>query len=175
MGEEQFSSMEGSESKRKEHDNAVRLQSSTGALNNRRLKALSIYHKQLKLSYFNKQKHKHINTWKIWRLQHIIAFQDLNTFLVIGKVQKTIKEPRLYIWYVSRHTFRNINTRGEVWWVGYFHIYKYLTRSHMTRTKPTIPITANSMHMHEQPPLVRLFKIAKFFCTLCYHKRNRKG
>jgi hypothetical protein len=71
----------------------------------------------LKLSYFNKRKHKHINTWKNWRLQ-IIAFQDLNTFHVIGKVQRTIEEPRLYmIWYVSRHTFRNINTRGKVCWV----------------------------------------------------------
>lgn len=34
MGEEQFSSLEGSESKRKEHENAVRLQpSGTGASN----------------------------------------------------------------------------------------------------------------------------------------------
>jgi len=59
--------------------------------------------------------------------------------------------------------------------VGYFYLYKYLINSHMTTTKTTIPITDKSMHKQEQPPLVRLFKTAKFFCTLCFHKRNSKG
>ena len=44
----------------------------------------------------------------------------------------------------------------------------------MTTTKTTIPTTDNSMRKQEQPPFVRLFKIAKFFCTRCFHNENIK-
>lgn len=37
-------------------------------------------------------------------------------------------------------------------------------------TRITIAITDKSKHMHEHPPLVRLFRIASLFCTLCISK-----
>ena len=53
--------------------------------------------------------------------------------------------------------------------------YKYLINRYMTATRTTIPITDRSMHMQEQPPLVRLFKTAKCFWTRCfYHSKDHK-
>ena len=41
------------------------------------------------------------------------------------------------------------------------------------KTQYRWPIRA-CMQKQEQPPLVRLFKTAKFFCTHCFHNRNIK-
>lgn len=55
-----------------------------------------------------------------------------------------------------------------------FAIYKYLIKRYMATTRITIPTTAKSKLMQEQPPLVRLFRIARFFCTRCYVKTKKK-
>ena len=43
--------------------------------------------------------------------------------------------------------------------------HKYLTSNHIATIRITMPTTDKSRHRQEQPPLVRLFKIARFFCT----------
>jgi hypothetical protein len=44
-------------------------------------------------------------------------------------------------------------------------LYRYLTRSQTMTARITMATTDRSRHVHEQPPLVRLFRIASLFCT----------
>lgn len=63
----------------------------------------------LKLHTLTKESTKISTLTKDLQLQ-IIDFEDLNKFHVIGKAKEQSKKPG-YIWYVSWHTFRNINKR----------------------------------------------------------------
>lgn len=59
----------------------------------------------------------------------------------------------------------------------FFCIYRYLINIYIATTRMTIPSTARSIHMQEQPPFVRLFKIPSFLCTRCWiigEKEERK-
>jgi hypothetical protein len=50
--------------------------------------------------------------------------------------------------------------------------YKYLIKSHTTTIRITIAMTRKTQQA--QPPLVRLFRIARFFWTLCSKKNKHK-
>lgn len=75
--------------------------------------------------------------------------------------------------YNNSHNQIHRYDEGAIKFQSHYH-YKNFINSHITATKTTIPTTDKSMHMQEQPPFIRLFKTAKFFCTRClHHNRNR--
>ena len=51
--------------------------------------------------------------------------------------------------------------------------HKYLTSKYMAIIRITMPTTDKSMHRQEHPPFVRLFKIARFFCTRCFSNKRK--
>lgn len=118
---------------------------------------------------FVKEKNTRYIKHQVCQLQYI-AFHDLNKFHCIGKVPREMGKPDYDSLVHTAET--KMKSRLKPSWV--FIHYKYLTNSQITTIKATIPTTDNSMHMQEQPPLVRLFKTAKFFCTRCFHNRNIK-
>ena len=115
------------------------------------------------------------HTHRMWQYLTQINDHDWASFDVMYTLHNSRKETtdwnhRIQIFPKTAHFDRvthrrHSRRRPQGTWQLLSFIYRYLTRSQAMTTRITTATTDNSRHMHEQPPLVRLFRIASLFCT----------